>query len=197
MSCIEASGMVQTLWSFLKLSSTVTVGGTVGDAHWRWLIVAMEVWRISTQSRSTTETSLISSILMEDSSQSSSMHVYVFLHRELGVNPGRSDQLALAESGLLTFDPCRVVLPINPSGLSWSWCSVLSSGSAKHTGTFTLQLPLSVSLGVSSLLLLTSGHSDLLVSHDHTEAEALMFHFSLTRPLFKIAMWARNVVFII
>lgn len=48
------------------------------------------------------------------------MHVYVFLHRELGVNPGRSDQLALAESGLLTFDPCRVVLPINPSGLSWS-----------------------------------------------------------------------------
>lgn len=48
------------------------------------------------------------------------MHVYVSLRRELGVNPGRSDQLALAEIGLLTLDPCWVVLPINPSGLSWS-----------------------------------------------------------------------------
>ena len=78
---------------------------------------------------------------MEDSCQSSSMHVYVFLHREVGVNSGRSDHLAPVESGLLTFDPCWVVLSINPLGLSWSWCSVLSSGSAKHTATFTLQLP--------------------------------------------------------
>lgn len=128
-------------------------------------------------------------------SQSSSMHVYVSLHRELGVNPGRSDQLALAESGLLTLDPCWVVLPINPSGLSWSWCSVLSSGSSKHTGTITLQLPLSVSLGVSSVLLLTSGHSDLLVSYD-IEALALMTDFGLACPLIKIAL-TRNLVFII
>lgn len=94
---------------------------------------------------------------MEDSYQNSSMHVYVFLHRKVGVNPGRSDQLALAESGLLTLDPCWIVLPIDPSGLSWSCCSALSSGSAKHTRTFTLQLPLSVSLGVSLLPFLTSG----------------------------------------
>lgn len=72
-----------------------------------------------------------------------------FLHRKVGVNSGRSDQLALAESGLLTLDPCWVVLSINPLGLSWSWCSVLSSGAAKHTAAFTLQLPLSVSLSRS------------------------------------------------
>lgn len=196
MSCIEASGMVQSLWSFLKPSSTVTVGGTVGDARWRWLMVAMEVWVISTRSRSTTETSLIWGFLMEDSSQSSSMHVYVFLHRELGVTPGRSDQLGLAESGLLTLDPCRVVLPINPSGLSWSWCSVLSSGSAKHTGTFTLQLPLSVSFCVSLLLFLTSGRFDLLVNHDHVEAQVLIFHFSLTCTLFKIAKFHHFILFL-
>lgn len=53
---------------------------------------------------------------MEDSSQSSSMNVYVFLHRKIGINPGRSDQLALAESGLLTLDPRWVVLPIDPLG---------------------------------------------------------------------------------
>lgn len=81
---------------------------------------------------------------MEDSCQSSSIHVYVFLCGEAGVNSGRSDQLALAESGLLTLDPCWVVLSINPLGPSWSWCSALSSGSAKHTVTFTPQLPLSV-----------------------------------------------------
>lgn len=183
-----------SVWNGLFSNPTVTIGGTVGDVRWRWLIVAMEVWLISTRSRSTTETSLISGVLMEDSSQSSSMHVYVFLHRELGVNPGRSDQLALAESGLLTLDPCWVVLPVNPSGLSWSWCSVLSSGSAKHTGTFTLQLPLSVSLGVTSLPLLTSGHSDLLASHNHIEGEALTSHFSLTCPLFKIATWASHLI---
>lgn len=91
-----------------------------------------------------------SGLLMEDSCQSSSIHVYVFLHRKVGVNSGRSDHLALAESGLLTFDPCWVVLSINPSGLSWSWCSALSLGSAKHTATFTLQLPFSVSLSHSS-----------------------------------------------
>lgn len=89
--------------------------------------------------------------LMEDSRQSSSIHVYVFLHRKVGVNSGRSDQLALAESGLLTFDPRWAVLSINPLGLSWSWCSILSSGSAKHTATFTLQLPFSVSLSRSSI----------------------------------------------
>lgn len=92
-----------------------------------------------------------SGLLMEDSRQSSSIHVYVFLHRKVGVNSGRSDQLALAESGLLTLDPCWVVLSINPLGLSWSWCSILSSGSAKHTATFTLQLPLSVSSPHSSV----------------------------------------------
>lgn len=88
---------------------------------------------------------------MEDLCQSSSIHVYVFLHRKVGVNSGHSDQLALAESGLLTLDPCWVVLSINPLGSSWSWCSILSSGSAKHTATFTLQLPLSVSLALSSV----------------------------------------------
>lgn len=54
---------------------------------------------------------------------------------------------------------------------------MLSSGPAKHTGTFTLQLPLSVSPGVSSLLCSTSGDSNLLVSHDHTEAEGVPFYF--------------------
>lgn len=92
-----------------------------------------------------------SGLVMEDSCQSSFIHVYVFLHRKVGVNSGRSDQLALAESGLLTFDPCWVVLSINPLGPSWSWCSILSSGSAKHTATFTLQLPFSVSLSRSSI----------------------------------------------
>lgn len=120
-----------------------------------WLLLRRPDWS-PWLCRSTTEASLIRGVLMEDSCQSSSIHVYVFLHRKVGVNSGRSDQLALAESGLLTLDPCWVVLPINPLGLSWSWCSVLSSGSAKHTATFTLQLPLSVSLGVSLLLVLTS-----------------------------------------
>lgn len=72
---------------------------------------------------------------------------------------------------------------------------MLSSGSSKHAGTITLQLPLSVSLGVSSVLLLTSGHSDLLVNHDHAEALALT-HFGLACPLIKIAL-TRNLVFII
>lgn len=112
--------------------------------------------------RSTTEAALIRGVLMEDSCQRGSIHVHVFLHRKVGVNAGCSDQLALAESGLLTLDPCWVVLPINPFGLSWSWCSVLSSGSAKHTATFTLQLPLSVSLSVSLLLVLTSGALDCI-----------------------------------
>lgn len=104
-----------------------------------------------------------SGILMEDSCQSSSIHVYVFLHRKVGANSGRSDQLALAESGLLTLDPCWVVLSINPLGLSWSWCSILSSGAAQHTATFTLQLPLSVSLSCSSILLVhqVASHVDL------------------------------------
>lgn len=73
---------------------------------------------------------------------------------------------------------------------------MLSSGSSKHTGTITLQLPLSVSLGVSSVLLLTSGHYYLLVSHDHIEALALASHFGLACPLIKIAL-TRNLVFII
>lgn len=72
---------------------------------------------------------------------------------------------------------------------------MLSSGSAKHTGPFTLQLPLSVSLGVGSLLLLTSGHSDLLVSRNHSEAVAQTSHFSMTRPLFKIPYMCQKCSF--
>lgn len=126
-----------------------------------------------------------SGLLMEDSCQSSSIHVYVFLHREVGVNSGRSDQLALAESGLLTLDPCWVVLSINPLGPSWSWCSILSSGSAKHTATFTPQLPLSVSLPLSSVPrvsayswcwpLESSTALKLLVHHHHTAAAAELY----------------------
>lgn len=131
--------------------------------------------------RSTTEASLIWGLLMEDSCQGSSIHVYVFLHRNVGVNSGRSDQLALAESGLLTLDPCWVVLPIKPSGLSWSWCSILSSGSAKHTATFTPQLPLSVSLDISSFLALTSLALDQSVRHHHTaEAEHVSVVFKVS-----------------
>lgn len=50
--------------------------------------------------------------LMEDSCHSSSIHVYVFLHEEGGVNSGHSDQLGLVESGLVTPDPCWVVLSV-------------------------------------------------------------------------------------
>lgn len=122
------------------------------SCHCRWLwwrCTATEAWLISMTVREHNRGLLDHlGLLMEDSCQSGSIHVYVFLHRGVGVNSGHSDQLALAESGLLTLGPCWVALPINLLGLSWSWCSVLSSGSAKHTATFTPRLLLSVSLGV-------------------------------------------------
>lgn len=100
--------------------------------------------------RSTTEDSLIKAF--DGRLLSEQLHTCVCISpQKVGVNSGRSDQLALAESGLLTLDPCWVVLSINPLGLSWSWCSIFSSGTAKHTATFTLQLPLSVSLSLSSI----------------------------------------------
>lgn len=133
---------------FEKPCPAVTVGGSGGDAGPQWTD-----WCPGSQQKP--PWSLVGR-LMEDSCQSCSIHVYVFLQREVGVNSGHSDQLALAESGLLTSDSCWAVLPINLLGLSWSWCSVLSSSAAKHTATFTPQLQLSVSLGVSLQLTVTS-----------------------------------------
>lgn len=126
----------------------VTVGGSGSDAR-----PQRTDWSPGSQQKP--PWSLVR-LLMEDSCQSCSIHVYVFLQREVGVNSGHSDQLALAEIGLLTLDSCWAVLPINLLGLSWSWCSVLSSSAAKHTATFTPQLRLSVSLGVSLHLAVTS-----------------------------------------
>lgn len=152
-----------------------------------WLLPRRPDWSPWLCRSTTTEASLIRGLLMEDSCQSSSIHVYVFLHREVGVNSGRSDQLALAESGLLTLDPCWVVLSINPLGLSWSWCSFLSSGSAKHTATFTLQFPLSVSLALSSIParsscwpLESSTALNLLADHQHTEHHLLCISVFIT-----------------
>lgn len=141
--------------SFPASSLAVTVGGAGGDVRWRVLMVTRQPdwspWLCRAQQRPPWW-----GLLMEGLCQSSSIHVYVFLHRNVGVNSGRSDQLALAESGLLTLDTCWVVLSINPSDPSWSWCSILSFGSAKHTATFTLQLPLSVSLPLSSVTRVSS-----------------------------------------
>lgn len=129
---------------------------------------------------------------MEDSCQSCSIHVYVFLQREVGVNSGHSDQLALAESGLLTLDSCWAVLPINLLGLSWSWCSVLSSSAAKHTATFTLQLQLSVSLGVSLHLTVTSAdliHTDWMGSSSPYGISSF-FNFTMQEKV--SGLWAKG-----
>lgn len=125
---------------------------------------------------------------MEDASIKAAVYMCMYFSMEgwpVGLNSVRCGQLALVESGLLTPDPCWAVLSINLLGPSWSWCSTHSFGTAKHTATFTLPLPLSVPVSLPSvphvsisLLALTFGsplelkiHSSVLAIHQWTNVK--------------------------